>query len=61
MSSTVPVTLGPSVETYLSLLCGKDREEGTNTEKVTELNVNLIQALAGAMHEAIIKHTDSQS
>lgn len=57
MSSTVPVTLGPSVSTE----GGKDREEGTNTEKVTELNVNLIQALAGAMHEAIIKHTDSQS
>lgn len=57
MSSTVPVTLGPSVSTE----GGKDREEGTNTEKVTELNVNLTQALAGAMHEAIIKHTDSQS
>lgn len=57
VSSTVPVTLGPSV----SAEDGKDREEGTNTEKVAELNVNLIQALAGAMYEAIIEHTASQS
>lgn len=50
MSRTVPVTLGPSV----SAEGGKDREKGTNTEKVAELNTSLIQALAGAMREAII-------
>lgn len=57
VSRTVPVTLGPSV----SAEGGKDREKGTNTEKVAELNTSLIQALAGAMHEAIIKHAGSQS